>query len=173
MRLEKTLHQISDSLHQPFVVTDPRGAVLWVNEAFTQMCGHSTEQLAGKKPGEVLQGPKTSAATAARISEALRDEKPFSGKILNYHAEGHEYWVELDITPLRDETGALRYFIAFEHEIPTPDIGTPSLCMFCKRYKDQSSGSWISNEEFLIQKLRLHPSHGICPLCVSRCFDEQ
>lgn len=170
--VQNVLRQICDSLHQPVVVTDADGLVLWVNEGFTHLCGHSGEYLRGKNPGSVLQGPQTSADTVDRMRQTLSRQEPFSGKILNYHADGHAYWVELSITPIKDETGVLQYFIAFEHEIPSPDMDMPSICMYCKAYKDPVAGKWVSYEELLVRVLRTHPSHGICPDCVKRVFEE-
>lgn len=171
--MQTILRQISESLNQPVVVTDAEGLVLWVNDAFTRMCGHSSEQLNGKRPGTVLQGPGTSAATVERIRQALSQQEAFSGKILNYHADGHDYWVELAITPIKDEQGILRYFIAFEHEIPSPDIDMPSICMYCKAYKDPVAGKWVSYEELLVRVLKTQPSHGICPTCMQRVLEEE
>ena len=36
---------------EAFVVTDPAGRVLWINAAFTQLCGYGVEELRGRTPG--------------------------------------------------------------------------------------------------------------------------
>lgn len=169
--MENTIRQISNSLAQPVVVTDPDGCVLFVNEAFTDMSGQKTEDLVGQKPGAVLQGPETSKITVEAIRHAIQAQTTFTGQILNYHADGHDYWVHLTITPIKDQAGELKYFVAFEQEIPSPHDSIHSICMLCKSMKESGTGSWLNNEEYLRKKLRLEISHGVCPNCAGKFLE--
>ncbi|MEO1709785.1 MAG: PAS domain-containing protein, partial [Pseudomonadota bacterium] len=58
------------------VITDGDGLTEWVNEAFTQMTGFTVDDMAGKKPGVVLQGPETDRNTVVAISKALQKRQP-------------------------------------------------------------------------------------------------
>lgn len=136
------------------------------------MCGHQTADLVGKTPGRVLQGPNTSPATVQRIRDALDKQESCHENILNYHADGHEYWVDLEITSIKDSNGALEFFIAFEREVAGPDHGMPVICMYCKRYKEPTSNTWESYEELIVKFLKAYPSHGICPDCVDNMLDD-
>lgn len=100
-----------------FVMTDAGGLVHWVNPAFTAMCGYSLDELRGRKLGPILQGAETDPDTAQRMREAVHECRPCHETILNYHKEGHPYWVEIAITPIRDEAGGTRWFIASEREV--------------------------------------------------------
>jgi PAS domain S-box-containing protein len=170
--MRHTLEQISQNLHQPVVVTDSLGKVLWVNEWFTNMCGHQTAELVGKTPGSVLQGPDTSPATIAKIGHAVRNHESFHGTILNYHADGHTYWVDLNISPIKDTKDQLQCFIAIEREIPPPLHDMATICMYCKNYKNPANGDWVGIEKLLTQMMNQPPSHGICPDCMQRAFQE-
>ncbi|MEM8916084.1 MAG: diguanylate cyclase, partial [Pseudomonadota bacterium] len=99
------------------VVTDRDGRVEWVNPAFRQLSGFTLEEMKGRKPGDVLQGPKTDPETVAAISEALKKRRPIRTEILNYMKSGEDYWIEINITPIFDESGRHTHFMSIERDI--------------------------------------------------------
>lgn len=103
------------------IITDAAGITIWVNAGFRALCGHTSADIIGKKPGQLLQGPATDPAVVRRISAALRAGIGCTEELVNYHKDGHPYWVRLQITPLRNEQGHIVQFIAFEHKIPAPE----------------------------------------------------
>lgn len=100
------------------VVADPEGRVEWVNDAFLALCGHSLEEIRGRKPGQILQGPATDPVAVARLRTALAERRPCREQLVNYHKSGSPYRVDVAITPILDDAGALRWFIARERELP-------------------------------------------------------
>lgn len=102
------------------VVTDAAGRVEWVNAAFTAMCGHDLNEIKGRKPGQVLQGPETDAAAVARIRAALAAREPCHETLVNYHKDGSPYRVDVRINPILDEDGAPLQFVARERKLPDP-----------------------------------------------------
>lgn len=100
------------------VVTDSGGLVEWVNPAFMAMCGYSLEELKGRKPGHLLQGPGTDPAPVERIRESLRERRPCRETLVNYHKDGTRYRVDVRITPILDEARQPLYFVAREQKLP-------------------------------------------------------
>lgn len=100
------------------VATGPDGRVQWVNPAFTTLCGYTLEELRGRKPGELLQGPRTDPAAVVRIRAALQARRPCRESLLNYHKDGSVYRVDLAITPVLDDAGAPLWFVARERKLP-------------------------------------------------------
>lgn len=98
------------------VITDRAGDTLWANQAFERLTGRPLTEFLGRKPGHVLQGPGTDPATARAIGEAIRGGQLFQGEILNYNADGRPYWIELSISPIRDEAGAVTGFVGIESD---------------------------------------------------------
>ena len=98
------------------VISDVHGRVEWANEAMSSLTGYSIEELIGQKPGELLQGPLTSAEAVAELSAALTRHEPFEGVLLNYAKDGSQYWVNLRIDPIFDD-GVCSGFIAIEHDV--------------------------------------------------------
>ncbi|MCP5519248.1 MAG: response regulator [Verrucomicrobiales bacterium] len=99
------------------VLTDAAGQIEWVNEGFTRLTGYTLEEVRGRKPGAVLQGPDTDQATIRMMSERLRAGEGFRTEILNYAKGGREYWLAMEVQPMRDETGGLTNFMAIQTDI--------------------------------------------------------
>lgn len=99
------------------VVTDAAGRVIWVNAAFEKLCGRPLVDMAGRKPGQVLQGPQTDPATVAKIRAALAARQPCRAELVNYHADGSSYRVDAQIVPVLDDEGRPLWFVARERRI--------------------------------------------------------
>lgn len=99
------------------VVCGSDGLMEWVNEAFTSMCGHPLADLRGKKPGKMLQGPRTDRDTVERMRQAVSEQRRCTEQIVNYHKNGDAYWVEISLAPVHDDDGRLLWFIAREREL--------------------------------------------------------
>lgn len=95
-------------------ITDPEGRVEWVNDSFEINTGYTLDEMKGHKPGHILQGPDTDPATVAAIRQALDNTSSFEGEILNYTKAGQPYWIYLSITPLFDDFGQLRNYMAVQ-----------------------------------------------------------
>ncbi|MDI1247728.1 MAG: ATP-binding protein [Lacunisphaera sp.] len=99
------------------VITNPAGEIEWVNAGFSRITGHAFEDALGRKPGHLLQGPRTNPATVAFIRERLTADLGFEAEILNYHRDGREYWAAIEVQPLRDAGGRLIGFMGIESDI--------------------------------------------------------
>jgi diguanylate cyclase (GGDEF)-like protein/PAS domain S-box-containing protein len=99
------------------VFADAAGKTIWVNEQFIALTGYTLEDMVGRKPGSVLQGPDTDPATIAEIRAAIARRIPITCEILNYRKDGSPYWIKLTITPLFDQNDSLRGFISIERDV--------------------------------------------------------
>jgi PAS domain S-box-containing protein len=99
------------------VVSETDGLVLWINPAFSAMCGYTLEELRGKKLGPILQGEKTDRETADRIRRAVHELRPCRETLLNYRKNGEPYLVDIAITPILDGSGNPLWLIAREREV--------------------------------------------------------
>ena len=99
------------------IITDSQGRVEWVNEGFTKISGYVLEDLVGKKPGELLNGPETDLDTVAQIREKIKNGESGTVDILGYKKNRETYWVNLSFTPIFDEQGVLTNYINVETDI--------------------------------------------------------
>jgi len=101
------------------VFTDARRHITWVNQGFTRMTGYEPAEVLGRAPGEILQNERSDPAVIATMRAALGRGEPCKCEILNRKKDGAEYWVDLDIVPLRDESGVLNGFMAVQSDVTT------------------------------------------------------
>ncbi len=90
--------------------------IVYVNKAFTALTGYTKAEVLGKTP-RILQGPNTSAETTYKIRTALSQKLPVKAEILNYSKTGREYWLDMNIVPLKNEFGDVFYFAAVERDV--------------------------------------------------------
>lgn len=108
----RTLESVVTTANDAVVVTEPEPGIdvgrriIYVNEAFTRMTGYAREEIIGRS-ARVLQGPDTDPETVRRIGTALDRREPVRAELLNYRKDGTPFWVELSVTPVLDESGAV------------------------------------------------------------------
>lgn len=112
-RLAKSLENTDEAI----LMTDPSGVVTWANAAFTRITGYIAEDFLGRKPGELLQGPETDVSTIEYMKNMLSQLEPFTTEVLNYHRDGHTYWLRISCQPDFDKNGELMGFSAIQNDI--------------------------------------------------------
>jgi PAS domain S-box-containing protein len=111
------LSEIARRTTNMVIVTDVNRRIEWVNAAFERTTGWALRDVQGRNPGTVLQCSETDPATVAQLREALDRGEATSAEILNRTRDGRDYWVTMDIQPLRDIAGELRGFLAVQTDV--------------------------------------------------------
>ena len=127
------------------IITDAEGRVQWINNGFTRLTGYELADIEGQIPGRLLQGPETDPAAIARVREKLALGVPFTEEILNYHRDGHPYWIRMTITPVFDARDQVTQFIAIEDDI-TPQKETEQAL---RQAKEAAEAAAVAKAEFL------------------------
>lgn len=99
------------------VITNQKGEIEWVNEAFKKQTGYKLKDIKGKKPGSFLQGPDTDLETVSEISKKIHRGEHINTDIVNYTAWGKKYWVNIKIDPLLNLNQEIEGFIAIQSDI--------------------------------------------------------
>ncbi|MBW4489815.1 MAG: response regulator [Trichocoleus desertorum ATA4-8-CV12] len=94
----------------------PGPEIVYVNPAFTEMTGYTSEEVLGQTP-RLLQGPDTDRELLNDLRQHLVSGEPFHGEAINYHKDGTEYYVEWNITPIRDARQTITHFVAIQRDI--------------------------------------------------------
>jgi PAS domain S-box-containing protein len=113
----KRMAVVAEKTNSIVIISDPSRKMQWVNDSFTRILGYEKEEVIGKDPGIVLQGPETSPETVRQIVQSLRNSGSFSGEILNYTKKGEKIWLYVDIAAVYDDQGKLINYIAIENDI--------------------------------------------------------
>ncbi|WKN33668.1 PAS domain-containing protein [Porifericola rhodea] len=114
--LEK-LSLVANNTDNSVIITDNEGYIEFVNEGFTKMTGYSEVEVLGRKPGALLQGPKTDQETVNRIRQKLKKGEPFYEDILNYRKGGGSYWISLVINPVKNDKGQIEKYISIQTDV--------------------------------------------------------
>ena len=108
---------IASRTRHSVIVTDADCVIEYVNEAFVAMTGFNAEEVIGKKPGALLQGPDTNPETVKLIREKLALREHLEVEIVNYSSEGKPCWIQLEIEPVFDSNGKLTNFLGTQSDI--------------------------------------------------------
>lgn len=95
--------------------TDAKGLITLVNPAFTRLCGHTFEEMKGRKPGAVLQGPESSRESIETLRHAIRNGVSCVAELVNYHKNNIPYRVRIDLRPMLSASGKVIGFEAEEY----------------------------------------------------------
>jgi PAS domain S-box-containing protein len=99
------------------VITEagPGYPIVYVNPAFTEMTGYTSDEVVGKSPA-VLQGPDTDAAVLKQLRADLSEGRLFHGRAVNYRKDGSTFMMEWKIAPIRDDSGGVSHFLAIQRD---------------------------------------------------------
>jgi PAS domain S-box-containing protein len=99
--------------------SDPRrpdNPLVFINAAFTRLTGYEPADAIGGNT-RFLQGPDTDSATIRRIGDAVHAEQGIASELINYRKDGTKFWNAMSIVPVRDETGALAFFVSTQADV--------------------------------------------------------
>lgn len=113
----KMLSLVASKTINGVVIMDSQQRVEWVNDGFTALNGYVLSDVIGKTPSSVLQGPATQPAASRQISEGYASGQPFTAEVLNFKKNGDEFWVRLEVTPIKDPAGNLIRYIAIQTDV--------------------------------------------------------
>jgi PAS domain S-box-containing protein len=113
----RVLSLIAEDNINGVIIADERGCIQWANKSFTKLTGYSIEEVIGKKPGHVLQGPETNPETIKYLGHQIKQGEPFICEILNYHKSGEKYWLRINGQSIKNANGEITGFFAMEEDI--------------------------------------------------------
>ncbi|MDH2431784.1 PAS domain-containing protein [Pokkaliibacter sp. MBI-7] len=80
-------------------LTDTKGTLLHVNQAFAEVSGYTEAELLGE-PHNIIRHPDMPAAAFEDMWRTLKAGLPWHGLVKNRCKNGDYYWVESYITPV-------------------------------------------------------------------------
>lgn len=116
--LPESLRWLASLSGHAAVVTDAAGLTVWVNEAFTRLTGFGPDEMRGRTPGALLQGPDADPAVVACMRAAVARGVPCAGiEVLNRTRHGQPLWWRLEIVPVHDAQGRVTHFFSVQSDI--------------------------------------------------------
>ncbi|MBA5689899.1 methyl-accepting chemotaxis protein [Rugamonas apoptosis] len=88
--------------------TDLRGKIVYVNPCFVEVSGFSEQELLGA-PHNLVRHPDMPPAAFADLWMTLKAGLPWSGLVKNRCKNGDFYWVEANVSPMRENGRVVGY----------------------------------------------------------------
>lgn len=161
----RELAVVASSTDNGVLIMDPKARIIWVNDGFVRMSGFSLDEVVGRRPGELLNGPDTDPDTLAFIQDKVMRGERFETELVHYQKSGEKYWAVIDVQPVRDESGRVIKLISMERDITSRKLAEQALRESEMRLQEAQQlahiGSWahdLAREEYLmsVEALRIH-----------------
>lgn len=94
--------------------------VVFCNDAFCKMTGYPRHELIGKNL-RLLQGPSTDPQVIDRLRQSLPEGRYFHGRAINYRKDGQPYFVEWNISAIKNDAGRICNYVSVQLNI-SPQI---------------------------------------------------
>jgi len=110
------LAMVAQRTSNAVILTDANRITTWVNGGFVRISGYEPSEIIGRRPGSLLQCENTDPATVQVLRHALDRGESVRCEVLNRAKDGSDYWMDLNIEPLRDG-GVLTGFLSIQSDI--------------------------------------------------------
>lgn len=90
--------------------------IVYVNNAFVRRTGYSREEVIGRTP-DMMYGPNTQPDVIEDLRAAMQRGEAVNAEMIHYTKAGKEFWQEVDMVPVIDDTGQLTHWVGIERDI--------------------------------------------------------
>ncbi len=112
LKLSRAITQSTASV----VITDLEGNIEYVNPAFTDVTGYSSEEAQGKNP-RLLKSGIHDAEFYKNLWETILSGETWKGEICNRNKAGDLYWEMASISPITNVNGKITHYVAVKEDI--------------------------------------------------------
>lgn len=123
LRLAATAFEVSA---ESIMVTDVRGAIKAVNNAFTQVMGYEPREVVGQNP-RILKSGRMPTEYYAQLWRTLIETGYWEGEIWNRRKNGKVYQEWMTITAVRDSEGQVSEYVAVFSDITRRRLSTEEI----------------------------------------------
>lgn len=111
------LSLIATQTNNGVIITDVKGRITFVNNAFERMTGYTEKEVIGQKPGDLLQGENSDPNVIDLMSKRIKAKKGFNVEIVNYTKQGEKILIKIDCEPMRNAEDRVTGFFSIQYEI--------------------------------------------------------
>ncbi|MGA9119577.1 MAG: PAS domain S-box protein [Bacteroidota bacterium] len=112
----RTLSTVVEQSPISVIITEPSGDIQYANPKFCQLTGYSLDEVLGKNP-RILKSDYTSPAEYRRLWTAITTGKEWRGEFRNKKKNGDLYWERAVISPILNERGEIKHYVAVKEDI--------------------------------------------------------
>jgi PAS domain S-box-containing protein len=112
IKLSRAVEQSPSSI----VITDLNGSIEYVNKKFIELTGYEFSEVKGKKPS-ILKSGFNPEEIYHELWTSIRSGKSWTGEILNKKKNGDLFWESVLISPVVNNEGETKFFLAVKEDI--------------------------------------------------------
>jgi len=113
---KKILLRAVEQSQVSIIITDLNGKIEYVNPKFEEVTGYSVNEVIGENP-KILKSGLDYDAKYKELWDTISKGKTWTGTLHNKKKNGELFFESTIITPITDETGRIRYFVAVKEDI--------------------------------------------------------
>lgn len=98
------------------MITGRDGRIVWVNPAFTYLTGYQADEAINLTPHFLMSGLQHKSFYRNLWKTIIAGEV-WHGELINKRKNGSRYYEEQTITPVKDERGKIRHFVAIKQDV--------------------------------------------------------
>jgi diguanylate cyclase (GGDEF)-like protein/PAS domain S-box-containing protein len=98
------------------VITDTEANIEYVNRAFEQVTGYSSEEVLGRNP-RILKSGVTSENLYRDLWKTISSGEIWEGELQNRRKDGEIFWEYAHFSPVMDVSGTIRHYLAVKEDI--------------------------------------------------------
>nr|AML76309.1 putative LOV domain-containing protein [Xerophyllum asphodeloides] len=105
-------------IKQSFVLTDPHlpdRPIVYASDEFLRLTGYSRQEVLGCNC-RFLNGPDTDSEAVHQMEDSIRAERTCKVRILNYRKDGSSFWNLLYLSPARNASGKIAFYVGAQIE---------------------------------------------------------
>ncbi|GMW01193.1 MAG: hypothetical protein AMXMBFR84_23300 [Candidatus Hydrogenedentota bacterium] len=112
LRLATALQQTAN----PVMITDPNGAIVYVNAAFVETTEFAEQEVLGKNP-RMLKSGRMDSKTYKDMWNGISAGKVWQGRFINKSKSGKIVEVDCTVTPVRNARGTIVNYVATQRDV--------------------------------------------------------
>jgi len=97
------------------IITDPKGVIVWCNEAFLTLTGYDSEDILGKST-RLLKSGAQDKSFYADLWNTISQGDVWQGELRNKRKDGSTYVEDMTITPVTTPEGEISNYIAIKQD---------------------------------------------------------
>jgi PAS domain S-box-containing protein len=119
VRANETLKKLSSAVEgaaDSVIITNRDGTIEYVNPSFERLTGYTAAEAAGQTP-RILKSGAHDAVFYRELWQRISSGEVFVGVLVNRRKDGTRYYEEKTITPIRDDRGAISYYVSAGRDV--------------------------------------------------------
>ncbi|MEB3100799.1 PAS domain S-box protein [Ferviditalea candida] len=113
---ERLAAQVLENISEGVLITDRKGIVVSVNPAYTQITGHTEEDLIGKHV-RILSSGIDDGDFYKFLRKKLIETEQWEGEVWDHRKNGESYFKQIAVSPVKDKRGKRTHYVAVTKDI--------------------------------------------------------